>query len=94
MASQKNVFILLGNGFSIDMMKTIGKSDEINLNNPGLAALFITDIIKNGTYVIYSTNAKETLDLAFSCNVEECHFFPNILSRKLQILPSILEAME
>ena len=33
MASQKNVFILLGNGFSIDMMKTIGKSDEINLNN-------------------------------------------------------------
>lgn len=33
MASQKNVFILLGNGFSIDMMKTIGKSDVINLNN-------------------------------------------------------------
>lgn len=63
-------------------------------NDYKFICLFITDIIKNGTYVIYSTNAKETLDLAFSCNVEECHFFPNILSRKLQILPSILEAME
>ena len=47
-------------------------------NDYKFICLFITDIIKNGTYVIYSTNAKETLDLAFSCNVEECHFFPNI----------------
>ena len=30
MAAQKNVLIILGNGFSIDLMKTIGKTDEIN----------------------------------------------------------------
>ena len=33
MAAQKNVLIILGNGFSIDLMKTIGKTDEINLGN-------------------------------------------------------------
>lgn len=33
MASQKNVLIILGNGFSIDLMKSIGKADEINLGN-------------------------------------------------------------
>ena len=33
MSFPKNVFILLGNGFSIDLMKTIGKSEEVNLSN-------------------------------------------------------------
>lgn len=33
MAAQRNVLIILGNGFSIDLMKVIGKSDEINLGN-------------------------------------------------------------
>lgn len=33
MASQRNVLIILGNGFSIDLMRIIGKSDEINLGN-------------------------------------------------------------
>ena len=33
MATQRSVLIFLGNGFSIDLMRTIGKSEEINLNN-------------------------------------------------------------
>lgn len=33
MKEQRNVLIILGNGFSMDLMKTIDKSDEINLSN-------------------------------------------------------------
>lgn len=62
-------------------------------NNYKFICLFITDIIKNGTYVIYSDKAKETLDIAFRDNIYECYFLPNILSRKMQILPNILNVM-
>ena len=33
MAAQRNVLIILGNGFSIDLMKTIDKSEDVNLGN-------------------------------------------------------------
>lgn len=33
MATQRNVLIILGNGFSIDLMKTIDKSEDVNLGN-------------------------------------------------------------
>ena len=33
MAAQRNVLIILGNGFYIDLMKTIDKSEDVNLGN-------------------------------------------------------------
>lgn len=91
----------LGQIFSTDISKIkrdlISYIDMFNsvceYNNYKFVCLFITDIIKNGTYVIYSDRAKEVLDMAFSDNIHEGYFFPGILSRKLQILPSILNVM-
>lgn len=57
-------------------------------------ALFVTDIIKNGTYVYYSDEGKEILEKAFDTTLEEGTYLPGILSRKLQILPNILSIMD
>ena len=64
------------------------------VNNYKLVALFVTDIIKNGTYVYYSSEGKEILENAFSLEkIEEGIYLDGILSRKMQILPSILDVM-
>ena len=74
----------------IDMLNSVA-----NLNEYKFVALFVTDIIKNGTYVYYSDVAKEILANAFNIpDIEEGAYLPGILSRKMQVLPSILEIMK
>ena len=63
------------------------------INQFKFIALFVTDIIKNGTYVYFSDEAKEILEKAFNTEIEEGTYLPGILSRKMQILPSILDIM-
>lgn len=52
--------------------------------------LFVTDIIKNGTYVYYSDGAEGVLENAFDIKMYEGVYLPDVVSRKMQILPSIL----
>lgn len=73
----------------------IERLDDITENYPGVNAIFITDIIKKGSYVIYNIKSESIIKDAF--NLKEIHqgiFIPNIMSRKKQILPSIMEAID
>jgi len=63
-------------------------------NGYKFVALFVTDIIKNGTYVYYSKNAEQILSQAFDIKIEQGYYFEGILSRKLQLLPAILNVMK
>ena len=73
----------------IEMLNNVTK-----INNYKFVALFVTDIIKNGTYVYYSDSAKEILSTAFNLEkIEEGTYLEGVLSRKMQILPSILDVM-
>ena len=64
------------------------------LNEYKFVALFVTDIIKNGTYVYFSDDGKEILSRAFNMeDIQEGTYLPNVLSRKMQILPAILDIM-
>ena len=73
----------------LEMLNNVAKT-----NNYKFVALFVTDIIKNGTYVYYSDGGKEILANAFNLEkIEEGIYLENILSRKMQILPSILDVM-
>lgn len=57
--------------------------------------LSVTDILKNGTYVIYSDNAKDVLERAFKIkNIEQLVYLDGIVSRKKQILPAIMNEMQ
>lgn len=72
----------------LDMLNNISTTNEYKF-----VALFVTDIIKNGTYVYYSEEAGPILTKAFQTEIGQGTYLPGILSRKLQILPRILDVM-
>ena len=74
----------------IDLLNTISEK-----NNYLFVCLFVTNILENGTYVLYSDRAKDILESAFNIdNIEEGMFLKGIVSRKLQILPKLMNDME
>lgn len=64
-----------------------------NNNDFKFVALFVTDIIKNGTYIYYSSEGEDILRKAFNTDMTEGTYIPDIVSRKSQILPPILDIM-
>lgn len=80
----------------IDKEKTayVEMLNKISIHNEyKFIALFVTDIIKNGTYVYYSDEAKSILEKSFNKEFYQGIYLKGILSRKMQVLPSILEIM-
>ena len=73
----------------VDMLNSVAKINEYKF-----LALFVTDIIKNGTYIYYSEEGKDILSEAFNVDIYEGYYLDGILSRKLQILPNILNIMD
>ncbi len=77
-------------------------NDYINLlnqiaegSNYFFVALFITDIMKKGSYVIYSDRAEPILKKAFkNDNLKEGTFLKDVISRKKQIIPRIMPEIE
>ncbi len=53
----------------------------------------ITDIFKNGSYIIYNDNAKNILEEAFNSKIEQGSFLKGMVSRKKQILPAIINVL-
>ena len=93
----------LGQVITMDIKEVLNEKEEyINLlnnvsnnNNYLFVCLFVTDILENGTYVLYSERAKEVLESAFGVNyIEQGHFLKGIISRKKQILPVLMNDME
>lgn len=71
----------------------LNKTCEIK--NFKFIALFITDIVNNGSYVIYSDDAKQILELAYNINeIKQGHYLPGIISRKKQIVPYITTELD
>lgn len=69
--------------------------DEMAQTNFNVVVIFITDIIKNGSYVIYDSKSKDLIEDAFGLkDTHEGVFIPKVVSRKKQILPNILSVME
>lgn len=67
---------------------------EAQNNEYYVIALFATDIIKNGSYIYYNDTAKEILDNSFGVNITQGTYLDNIVSRKKQIIPNIISAIE
>ncbi len=64
-------------------------------NDYYLVALFITDIINNGSYVLYSSRAEDILRKVYkNKDLTQGTFLNGIVSRKKQILPGIMLEME
>lgn len=58
-------------------------------------ALFVTDILKNGSYILYNEKAKEIFANSFGVqNLAEGDFFEGMVSRKKQIVPKLMNYMD
>lgn len=67
-------------------------SKEQNYQN---LLLLATDIIKKGSYIYYNEASKNMIMKAFGVeNLSQGYFLPNIVSRKKQIMPIILDILE
>ena len=59
-----------------------------------LVAFFVTDVIENGSYIFFNESAKEILSKAFNKDLEQGTYLPGVVSRKKQVVPVILTALE
>lgn len=70
----------------ISLMNNLAKNNEYYI-----AALFITDILNNGSYIFYNDSAYEVLKECFGDNLKQGLFLEKVISRKKQIIPTIME---
>ncbi len=73
----------------------IAKLNEMVSQNYSIVTIFITDVIKNGSYVLYNDAAADTIQDSFGLkSIHQCIFLPKIVSRKKQIQPNIINILE
>ena len=98
-----NSKIGLGQVITMDIDEVMSEKDEyVSLlntvcesNNYLFVCLFITNILENGTYVLFSDRAKDVLESSFSIkNIKQGEFLKGIVSRKKQILPVLMNDMD
>lgn len=74
-----------------ELVEELNQIAKVNLST---VTLFVTDIVKNGSYVLYNDSAKHIIEDSFDLNeVEEGTFLNGMVSRKKQILPAIMEVL-
>lgn len=59
-----------------------------------LVAFFVTDVIENGSYIFFNDSAKDILSKAFNKDLEQGSYLEGVVSRKKQVIPVILNALE
>lgn len=59
-----------------------------------LVLLVVTDIIRNGSYLLYSDGSSDIISDAFEISdIEEGYYVDGVVSRKKQIVPSIMDVI-
>lgn len=76
------------------MSEYVDKLNEIAKGDYSTVTLFVTDIIRNGSYILYNESAKHIIEDSFDLtDFEEGTFIPDLVSRKKQMLPNLMESM-
>ena len=82
----------IGQVFTLDIDSIFAKKDEflshINSTEYDMLVLAITDILKEGSYLIYKAEDK-IIGEAFSVDAAQGVFAPGIVSRKKQLVPNL-----
>ncbi len=93
----------IGQVVTLDFDELLELKDEIvqELNNMcdygkyGVSLLFVTDIIKNGSYLFFNDDSEEILEEAYGLvHANQGVYLDGMVSRKKQMLPPLLEAAE
>lgn len=98
-----NQKIGIGQVSTMSAGEIMSRQDEIiaelnNMHNNDeykVAALFVTDILRNGSYVLFNEDSKEIFENAFEVeNIEEAYFLDGLVSRKKQMVPKIMNYLD
>ncbi len=74
----------------VEIIKEVQKIKELDF-----VILSITDIIKNGSYILYTDEAKKYLEAAFNIdNLTLGYYMEGVVSRKKQIVPYIMDILK
>lgn len=69
-----------------------GLNTMCKFGNYKIALLFVTDIIKNGSYLFFNEEAKEIVEDAYGIeDIKQGVYLDGVVSRKKQMLPPLLE---
>lgn len=87
--------------FNFDELKADSKeyidllTNTARNNDYTVIALFVTDVLKNGSYVFFNEQAKELMEYAYDIkDIKQGHFLPDVVSRKKQMAPNIMDAIK
>ena len=65
---------------------------EVERHGFDACVLYVTDFLNNNSYLIYSDNAKNSVEIAYGIdNIEQGHLLEGVVSRKKQMVPVIME---
>lgn len=74
----------------ISCLNEIAKDEDY-----ALIALFVTDILKNGSYIFFNEKSQNIISGSFGVqDIKEAHFFDGLVSRKKQIVPKVMNYMD
>lgn len=74
----------------IETLTTLAKDEDY-----AAICLFVTDIMKNGSYLLYNEQSKELFSSSFGVkDIPQGYFFEGLVSRKKQMVPKIMNYME
>lgn len=60
-----------------------------------VALMFVTDVIKDGSYIFYNESAKDIISNAYNLDdLKQGLFLPKMISRKKQMLPKLLDYLQ
>ena len=78
-----------------EMDQYVDELDQVaEQNHYQLVALYVTDIIKNGSYVLFNRKGANIMNLAYQDNVPEGYFVDGCVSRKKHVVPILMEIIE
>lgn len=63
-------------------------------NHYDFLALYVTDIIKKGSYLIYNTKAQDKVEVMYNQGFKQGDFIAGCISRKKNVIPLIMEIYE
>lgn len=74
----------------VKIIEEIKENKDLNF-----VILSITDIIKNGSYILFTESSKKYIEAAFNIqNIEQGYYMENVVSRKKQIVPYLMEILK
>ena len=69
--------------------------DLVDNYNYKIVIMFVTDVIKKGSYIFYNTKGEDIVSTVYAIkNIKQGIYLDGVISRKKQILPDLLEYLQ